>query len=799
MALFCSRYLASPPFDPTLSAKEVIGVARSGYYGSQDYATSFWHHHIRALLDSPITGRPQLGGGLVAAVAAFFGQFSIHSQHEALADSGSLLAPACVRDVVDKFHDGTIDAHTLDERTIFIRKIIETMDVSELDSRQQATFSSLHGVHKFKCPKPHCDYFTLGFQRQKGRDDHVAEHERPFKCSAESCYARTFGFPSRSALEAHEKSQHPPASSNKALFHSSRDKNRADNIWTACATGDLDAVKRHIASGVNIQESQNGIRSGLTPLVIAARKGHLEVCRLLVKHEASVFHAGYKGRPNLTAIGEAVRRCDLGFFWALFNLSGDQERDAFVKGDLRPYIRAAVLANSKEVLLVLLSWYSSYPDKVSFAQLLRYIAFYKADDPAGKESLELILNHEFPKTKPGYSMDTWYPSLVEPADRGCSAIWTSCFRGSQPVAAFLFERLNKDDIRLPDVDGDTPLHCLVLYRDCNLFILKQLLELDEGVSFSIANKDGQKPLHLACEFSNQLNESALDLLLEFGARFLSDEDSRGRTPLHIAASHHRPKFARKLLATGQVDLRKPDRDGRTPFSTAARMPGAPEMMELLLSYDSSLAAIPDVSPAAATPLVHAVNGGCRENVAFLLGLPEADTLMDDSWPHFLSTLADHLTDQLLIGCLEAKRADLAKRVLRDRKLKLAAIKDGSYGADFTVEALNDILPLMFLRQVITKVDLTAEHLETMGQETQRFFEEDDWDADWKKPIMDIDPDIPFSILASFAIHDGNVRLVQLLVDEGHSRSVNIVATDPLTAGKLGNMNRASNNDSFWWV
>jgi len=357
MALFCTRYLASSPFDLKLSAQEVIECARSGYYGWQDYATTFWHHHIKALLASPTSDTPRFGGDIVAAVTAFITKLGIHTEDESSVNSTLPLSSASIQDVVSKWDHDASSSQNLAQRTDFIRKVIETMDASKLDDKQQAVFSSLHGVCRFKCAKPHCYHFAIGFRSRSNRDQHIAEHERPLKCRAEFCYARTFGFASPSALEAHEKHQHPSASSSSSngLFPNPKDKRSSHDIWTACSAGDLDAVKRLIAIGVDVQKPQRTSISGLTPLVLAARNGNFGICRLLVEQGASIFRAGYKGRRDLTAIGEAVRCNDLGFFWALLNLSRDEERDDFVTKDIWPYIRAAIFSNSKEIMPVLLS------------------------------------------------------------------------------------------------------------------------------------------------------------------------------------------------------------------------------------------------------------------------------------------------------------------------------------------------------------------------------------------------------------------------------------------------------------
>src|SRR6478735_2692989 len=83
MALFLSRYLTSPPFTPVITADDVVAAAITGYYGLQDYATVFWYHHVRFLLDPASAGETRLGDNLAASIAAFLDRFQVASRDEA--------------------------------------------------------------------------------------------------------------------------------------------------------------------------------------------------------------------------------------------------------------------------------------------------------------------------------------------------------------------------------------------------------------------------------------------------------------------------------------------------------------------------------------------------------------------------------------------------------------------------------------------------------------------------------------------------------------------------------------------
>ena len=57
------------------------------------------------------------------------------------------------------------------------------------------------------------------------------------------------------------------------------------DIWTAAQTGNIEAVKQHLADGVDVNAKPG---SGWTPLHYAAREGHKEITDLLLTNGADV-------------------------------------------------------------------------------------------------------------------------------------------------------------------------------------------------------------------------------------------------------------------------------------------------------------------------------------------------------------------------------------------------------------------------------------------------------------------------------------------------------------------------------
>ncbi|OCL02208.1 hypothetical protein AOQ84DRAFT_349486, partial [Glonium stellatum] len=281
MAVFCSRYLTSSPFGHFLGGRSIQKFALSGYYGFQDYAAAFWFSHVGYVLNPAVDPHVGLSQDIFGPVICLLRDYEV-TQRAGLTTSGSQpdLAPQQIRKAVQEWHQSG-QKDSFEERTSTIRRVIELINLAELDDQSEAAFLGLNGVPRFKCPKLRCEEFALGFTDQRTRDVHVQEHERPFKCSTEGCISRSVGFPSQSTLDVHVKRFHSDSASPQLLFPPPSTK-KTDSIFTACARGDLDAVKSFVRQGIDLDVATQP-RGQLTPLVTAARNGHVWVCQYLIQ------------------------------------------------------------------------------------------------------------------------------------------------------------------------------------------------------------------------------------------------------------------------------------------------------------------------------------------------------------------------------------------------------------------------------------------------------------------------------------------------------------------------------------
>ncbi|KAH8693390.1 hypothetical protein GQ44DRAFT_595961, partial [Phaeosphaeriaceae sp. PMI808] len=513
-AIFCSRYLASGPFKHDLRERSIQYFALSGYYGFQDYAVASWHFHIDSILNLEANSTEELSDDIVRSVICLFREYEVTQQ------TGSItlgpqpdLAAQQIREILQAWRsNGQKDS--FEERTTSIRRVVELIDPAELDDARQRVFLYFNGVPRFKCPKPRCQQFSLGFMDRQTRDAHVDEHLRPFKCPNEGCYARSTGFPSQSDLDRHVKRLHSDNGSSRPWFPSSA-KKTAD-IFAACKRGDLDAVKAFTYQGVDVNVPSQP-KGQLTPLVLAARHGEVLICQHLVQHGAQVYSSNStKSRGAVTAFGEAIAQQDYDLFRVLVETAGEHERLAFLGGSSTPnlqyYVQAAVASGAVEILKDLLSWYE------------------QSSDTAG----DTILHKSW----------EW--------------------KGGEAITRILLSRMESKDInRLKDV-GETPLHGAVRLGKVN--IVRLLLEA--GADANTRDKKGRLPIYGACTNRDPKFDSILAMLLDH-TDDLDYPDNSGETLLQVAMRYNQTGAVARLLEENRSNLNAKDSKGRTALHLAA--------------------------------------------------------------------------------------------------------------------------------------------------------------------------------------------------------------------------------------
>ncbi|KAH8684930.1 hypothetical protein BGZ61DRAFT_548682 [Ilyonectria robusta] len=296
MALLCARYLTSFPFTLGLSDSEIEKHAITGYYGFQDYAAAFWWKHAYQVIDIAADIDKDLYNRTLQAVARAMEAYG--NTRNSLPEPHESPAHVVKRRLEELGEDSREweNNFNIEFRTRAIRNRIEVLLNEEGASEKHCAIITLYGVVRYKCPKPWCQSFCTGFERREDRDQHLLEHNRPFRCSIEGCYGKEVGFPSESDLSRHTERLH--LTQPTIRFASPRlPKGELGGICSAAATGSLAKVKACLLAGIPIDTTTNN-KGGQTPLFLAAKGGHIQICQYLLEQGANVNFQGSLGHKR---------------------------------------------------------------------------------------------------------------------------------------------------------------------------------------------------------------------------------------------------------------------------------------------------------------------------------------------------------------------------------------------------------------------------------------------------------------------------------------------------------------------
>ncbi|QYS97700.1 hypothetical protein H0G86_004921 [Trichoderma simmonsii] len=571
-AIFCSQYLTSLPFTSELNTLKIQELALTGFYGFLDYAVAFWHHHFKRAMNSESGANSDLRAeALQSAKRVHDIWVSSLPQDQEI---GNLIPEQPAQSDIKQQYQSAGDIHGIHQRIISIRKGIEAINLSSLAESHRTSFIELDGITKFKCPDLRCTKFSDGFCDEHHRDLHVRAHKRPFKCVVDGCYARVMGYPTSQALDAHSKRFHDEDSGTTLSFPK-QSGTEVSAMHAAARQGNLALVMALHTAGIPLN-SPIKPRGGLTPMVLAARNGHANICEYLMRQGVDGCNTALA--TMISPAAEAVKRDDIELFQCLWH----KRKEAFNIYDVRPLVISILRQGSQVHLEELLKDLKpeqvranlptilTSASKISVVNLAqRKMTLYQTQ----RRLLHSIVGRAFPTLYEADGCTLKYGIRVSDselfsicaheilASRNAIAsqvLQDACLFRSYGCIEFLLDFTGPTDLRAQDSRGATPLHNLIKYghdsdgftRACFLSVFKRLIQGDI-MAANMQDNAGDLPLHNCCDRNR--NKDIFPLLLPLTSN-LNQQNRAGETPLEVAVNYELDEQVISLLQSRRVDL-----------------------------------------------------------------------------------------------------------------------------------------------------------------------------------------------------------------------------------------------------
>ncbi|KAI1125678.1 hypothetical protein F5Y10DRAFT_294447 [Nemania abortiva] len=546
MAIWSSAYLASSPFGKELDDRSIRQNALSGYYGLEDYAVSSVQSHVdlslKRLNDLHSATTQRLRHMLYMLIKRLDINMSLEIE---VGDLESMRAS------LDYDEYETL-SRRLEQMSTVIRRVTEDINPTVLDAKTRDVFYSLNGYPQYKCSKVKCLMFSHGFKDKKSRDFHTAQHYNQITCSTDGCPRQTIGFLSRLDLEKHRTEFHKSPAKKLDSFPSLK---KPKDIWSACAQGDIEFVKNFNARGGNLRDAREP-DGRITPILIAARNGHLDICQYLSLNGCNIFGPGTSALIKYSALGEAIRARNVELFDTLLNSFSEAEIGKIIgDGDLSRHIAEAVHSGDSYFLKPLLSMRSkhdlNHTNKFIFEDLIDAKRTYTP-------SVVSLMEELFASMKAEDAAQI----LARGNRRGGNfVLHRACTYGNPNAVAFLLRHMEAQDVYALNNEGKSALH-EAINGGC-VEIIKLFIEHDLVNGMAVCDSNQNWPLHVACK---SWKPDIVKLLIPYSINHLKEGDARGNTPLHLAimfGGYEKLSIIVQLLGTEAVDLSKRNQAGQT--------------------------------------------------------------------------------------------------------------------------------------------------------------------------------------------------------------------------------------------
>ncbi|RDD43947.1 Transient receptor potential cation channel subfamily A member 1 [Trichoplax sp. H2] len=171
--------------------------------------------------------------------------------------------------------------------------------------------------------------------------------------------------------------------------------------------------------------------------------------------------------------------------------------------------------------------------------------------------------------------------IYDDQNKSCLHMAAECCH--HEVLTFLLNEGGKIFINEVDTYDRTPLHYAA---EEGFYNIAEIL-IENGAQLELNDGDDNTPLHLACR--GAVNTQTVELLCKVSPSLLNSLGERSRTPLHIAVSYGHSTVVKTLLENG-AETEKRDGSYLTPLEIAASK-GHQEILECLLNSRASVNSI----------------------------------------------------------------------------------------------------------------------------------------------------------------------------------------------------------------